>query len=386
MRGIVTIALVTLQPEALANVPGARWSLKLARHEEAQQIADALQTNRVVGLLGEAEVGKTETLRQALGHSTPKLSILRLDLDGVAGEEHLAFQISREIARAVLSLAEFSTLKVGVLVPTSIEAKRIALADLLGVNGLDESLRDWPSGRYPLARALEALEKLAKGRDVFLWLDHLEAPGLTPRHPLDLDHLLWAIREMVQRLPDLNVVLSGRDAVEGRVLGREAAFHQQGRWLSLDNPGAEAWLTVGAGLEVPAATANDLAELTGGHPETMLLALLELTEEPKRDADDVLRYLASTAGALTARAMQHARSLHRLGGQILIQVASGLGPYAGAQRGESPPQEIRKVLGRLHLAGLIRHDEGWSVVNPLIRIALRDGVHRANAPDWDDEM
>lgn len=366
-------------------VPRARWGLEMARLEEAERITAALQANRVVGVLGEAEVGKTETIRQALGHSSPELSIVRLDLDGAAGEEHLAFQLAREIARAFLGPAEFSTLKVGALVPASIEAQRVELADLLGVDGLDEALRDWPSGHFQLSRALEALEALARVRDAFLWIDHLEAPGLTPRHPLDLDRVLWAAREMVQRLPRLGIVLSGRDAVEGRILSREAAFHQQGWWLTLDNPPAEAWRRVAAGLKVPAEIATELAELTDGHPETMLLALLELSGPVRRNADEVLRYLASAAGALTARAMQHARSLHRLGGQVLLQVSLGLGPYAAAQRGASPPQEIRKVLGRLQQAGLIRHDEGWSIVNPLIGIALRSDVHRAIAPDWDDE-
>jgi hypothetical protein len=368
------------------EIPRARWALELARIGESERITEAVQMSRVVGVLGEAEVGKTETVRQTLGHSTPKLAVVGIDLDGAAGEEQLAFQIAREIARSYLGAAEFSTLKVGVLVPASIEAKRIELAEILGVDGLEESLRDWPSGRHELAAALAALERLSQRRETILWIDHLEAPGLTPRHPLDLDRLLWAVREMIQRLPGLSAVLSGRDAAEAQILGREAAFHQQGQWLTLDNPPPEAWQTVAAGLRVPAGYAGELAELTGGHPETMLLALLALTGgRSSTDSSEVLRQLASAAGSLVARAMQHARSLHRLGGQVLLQVAHGQGPYAAAQRGESPPQEIRKVLGRLQLAGLIRHDDGWSVVNPLIGIALRSDLHRAIAPDLELE-
>jgi hypothetical protein len=368
------------------DVPRAHWGLELARLEEAERITDAVQAGRVVGVLGEADVGKTETIRQALGNSTPKHPIVRLDLDGAAGEGHVAFLLSRQIALAYLGSPEFSTLKVGVLIPASIEAKRVGLAELLGVDGLEEALRDWPSGTFELSRALAALEALAERRDTVLWIDHLEAPGLTPRHPLDLDRLLWAVREIVQRQRGLSVVLSGRDAVEGRVLGPEAAFHQQGQWLSIDNPPPETWRRVAEGLKVPGGIAEQLARLTGGHPETMLIALLNVRNEgARRSADELLRDLASTSAALAARAMQHARSLHRLGGQVMTQVAMGQGPYAASQRGGSPPQEIRKVLGRLHLAGLIRHDGGWAPVNPLIGIVLRGEIPQTQAPDWEDE-
>jgi hypothetical protein len=370
----------------ITDVNHARWSLEMARLEEGARITDEVQTSRVVGVLGEAEVGKTETIREALGTSQPDRPLIHLDLDGVAGEGHVAFHLVREIAAAQLGI-EFSTLKVGVLVPATLERKRVELAEFLGVDGLEEALRDWPSGGYPLAKALDALTKLAQQRETILWIDHLEAPMLTPRHPLDLDKLLWAIREIVQRQLSLSVVLSGRDAVETRVLGREAAFYQQGRWLSLDNPGPEVWRDVALRLKASPTVVRDLAHLTGGHPETMLNAFLSLMRgNGKGGGEDLLRELASVSGGLASRAFQHACSLHRLGGQVLLQVAWGKGPYAAFQRGESPPQEIRKVLGRLQLAGLIRHDDGWSVVNPLIGIVLRGEIPRASAPDWDAEI
>jgi hypothetical protein len=356
--------------------------LELARLPEAERITDAIQSSRVVGVLGEAEVGKSETIRQILGPSTEKLAIVALDLDSAAGEEQLASDLVREIASAFLGAPEFSTLRVGTLVPASIEAKRIKLAELIGVAGVDEALREWPSGEYRLVDALSALEALGRNRPTTLWVDHLESPGLTPRHPLDLDEVLWGIRELVQRLPQLRLILSGRVPVENRLLGPEAAFHQQGQWLSLDNPPPEVWQEVAAHLNLPPTTLVELTALTMGHPETMLLALLEMSDQRSNwSGGEVLRYLTSRAGALTARAMQHARSLHRLGGQVLVQVAWGQGPYAAAQRGVSSPQEIRKVLGRLQQAGLIRHDEGWVVVNPLIGMTLRSDLRWTPAPD-----
>jgi len=360
----------------------ARWGLEMARLAESERITEALQSSRVVGILGEGEVGKTATIRAALGASLPENPVLRMDLAGAASEGHLAFRLVRQVAIAELG-TEFSTLKVGALVPASLERKKVDLAELLGVEGVEEALRDWPSGSFELLQALRAIEKVAQQRETILWIDHLESPSLTPRHPLDLDRLLWALREMVQRGSLLSVVLSGRDATEGEVLGREAAFHQQGRWLSLDNPAEEVWEKVASDLRVSRDLAGDLVSLTGGHPETMLGALVRLSQEDSRTADEVLGELASMSAALVGRVAQHAATLHRLGAKVLEQIALGHGPYAASQRGDSPPQEIRKVLGRLQLAGIIRHDDGWSVVNPLVAILLRREVSRTSAPDWD---
>ncbi len=362
----------------------AHWSLELARMEEGHRIADALQLSRIVGVLGEAEVGKTETIREALGVSLPEHPVIRFDLAGAASEAHLAFRLARQIVATELGV-EFSTLKVGVLVPASLERKRVELAERLGVRGLEEALRDWPSGKFELPEALEMLANLINREETILWIDHLEAPTLTPRHPLDLDKVLWAVREMAQRHAGLSVVLSGRDAAESQVLGREAAFHQQGQWLSLDAPPSEVWRAVASDLKVPAELGHDLVGLTGGHPATMLTALVKCSKTEKRAADQVLGELAATSRGLAGRAVQHACSLHRLGGQVLEQVARGEGPYVAAHRGGSSPQEIRKVLGRLQLAGLLRHDDGWSVVNPLVGILLRGEVRQTSAPDWELE-
>ncbi|HEX3735390.1 MAG TPA: hypothetical protein VHU86_09595 [Solirubrobacterales bacterium] len=365
------------------NIQRARWGLELARLEETEQITSAVQESQIVGLLGEGEVGKTETIRQALGRSTPEMPILEVDLDGAASDAHVAFLIARQIASALLGEAEFSVLKVGVLVPASIESRRAELAQLLNLDGLDEALRDWPSGNYGLPSALAALERLAYERDTILWVDHIEAPDLTPRHPLDLGGLFWGLRAIAQRIGTFSLVLSGRIGGEAKALGHAAAFHQQGRWLTLDNPPPEVWRQVARGLKIRAEVATELSELISGHPETMLLALLEMTpDKPKQSPEAVVRQLASAAGALSARAMQHARTLHRLGGQVLVQVAFGAQVYGAPQRGSSPQQEITKVLGRLRQAGLVRRDDGgWSPVNPLIGMALRGELRGAPAPD-----
>jgi hypothetical protein len=226
------------------------------------------------------------------------------------------------------------------------------------------------------------LESFAATRDTVVWVDHPEAPSLTPRHPLDVDRFLWGLREMLQRLERLSLVVSARDAFDSELLGRERAFYEQGRWLTIDNPAPPTWSQVGADLGAPSDLVRDLVGLTGGHPATMLRGLAAADSDSPRPASDIIVKLASTSIPLAARAVQHARSLHRLGGQVLIQVARGQRPYAAAQKGDSPPQEIRRVLGRLHLAGLIRHDPGsWSIVDPLVGAVLRGEVGPAAADD-----
>ncbi len=368
--------------ELMERVARANRALEIARLPEAETITTAVQLNQVVGVLGEGDVGKTETIGQALGPSNGKLAVVRLDLAGAGSDAHVAFRLALGICRALVDGPQLSVLKVGALVPASLESRRLELAELLGVDGLEEAMRDWPSGEYGLPRALSALEDLARDRGTILWVDHLEAPGLTPRHPLKTDRLLWSLRELGQRLSGLTVVLSGRVADEGTILGPKAAFHQQGQWLSLDNPPATAWMKVARDLRIEERDAAALVELTRGHPETTLLAMLEMQRaDSVPSAEEALRRLGSAGGALTARAIQHARTLHRLGEQVLVQVALGMRPYGIGQRGSSPQQEITKVLRRLRQAGLLRHDGNWSVVDPRIAMAVSGRLQGVVAPD-----
>lgn len=174
------------------------------------------------------------------------------------------------------------------------------------------------------------------------------------------------------------MMVSARAGIEDELVAPRAAFHQQGQWLSLDTPGPSIWREVAGQLGVSRRMARELAVLTGGHPQTMLLALVTLKLAnggwPSRP-EDVLEELAAHDDGLAARAVQHARSLHRLGGQVLIQIACAQQPYGAAQRGRATPQEmISKVLARLRLAGLLRRTDRWAVVNPLVAIRARGGV------------
>ncbi len=366
----------------------AHAALAASRGGEARRIADALMTQSVVGVLGEAEVGKTQTIRQALSTLDGEVRIIYLDLDGAASDEHVGFLLAKQVARILLAGADLSLLTAGALVPTRVEGSRVALAEILGTHGMEEALREWPSGHYGSVAALNGVEALAEQEDLVLWIDHVEAPRLTPRHPVKVDRLLWGIRELGQRKQRVHVVVSAREGAASQVTGPRAAFHQQGQWMSLDVPTPSMWREVADHLEVPMRTAQELAVLTQGHPQTMLLALatVKLADNRQRSrAEKVLGELAAHDDGLAARAFQHARSLHRLGGQVLLQVARAQRPYGAAQRGSATSQEISKVLARLRLAGLLRRADRWAVVNPLVAIRARGTVAEPpSVEDWED--
>jgi hypothetical protein len=347
-------------------------ALAAARSGEARRIRAAVAADRVLGVFGEAEVGKTQTIRQALAASG--LRVLRLDLRWAASEEHVGFMLACGMASVLAPGLELPRLARGGALPAEVEEARSRLLEILG-GGLQEALRRWPSGRFRLPAALESLDLLAQSQEVLLWVDHLEAPRLSFRHPLKVGPLLWSVGELVERSGGLRLLLSGREAARAEVDGPCAPFEGHGRQLSLQAPDAGTWREAAQILGVSAGHAEDLARLTAGHPRTMLLALARIAgEEAPPVPEEVLRELAARDDGLEARAMEHACSLHRLGGQVLTQAALGQRPYASTQRGTTTTQDLSKALKRLRLAGLLRHGDRWSVVNPLLAMRLQAAV------------
>lgn len=344
-------------------------ALAAARSTEARRIREALRRDRVLGVFGEAEVGKTETILRALAGAGVR--VLRLDLRWAAGDAHAGFLLAGEMARTLAPGVELTRLARAGSPPPAVEQARSRLVEILG-GGVQEALRRWPSGRYGWASALESLELLAETHDVLLWVDHLEAPGLSFRHPLNVQQLLWSLSELAQRNEALRLLVCGREAARPDMDGARAAFAGAGERISLNAPGAAVWRRVAELLGASAERAEELSILTGGHPRTMLRAIAAiLDEQAQSSAQEVLARLAADDDGLTARALEHARSLHRLGGQVLTQAALGQRPYATAQRGTASTQELSKALKRLRLAGLLRQEERWSVVNPLLAMRLR---------------
>lgn len=354
---------------AMSDLDPLRAALGVARSQEARRICEAIRQERVLGVFGEAEVGKTQTVAQALAASGARM--LRLDLRWAASEEHAAFLLAGEMARALAPDLELTRLAYGGRLPAAVEQARSRLIEALG-GGLQEAMRRWPSGRYGWPAALESLEMLAQSQEALLWVDHLEAPGLSFRHPLKLGPLLWSLSELLERAEGLQLLLCGREAARVEIDGPRAPFGGSGRWLSLQAPAAATWRSVADLLQMPRAIVEELAALTGGHPGTMLLALAAIASgQTPGEAKEILQALAARDEGLTMRAMEHARSLHRLGGQVLTQAALGQRPYAGAQRGTTTTQDLSKALKRLRLAGLLRHEDHWRVVNPLLAMRLQ---------------
>lgn len=344
-------------------------ALAAARSSEARRIRDAVHGEAVLGVFGEAEVGKTRTIQQALAGAG--LRVLRLDLRWAAGETHAAFLLAGEMARTLAPDMEPARLARPGPLPPEVERARSRLVETLG-GGVQEALRRWPSGRYRWAAALESLELLLQAHEALLWIDHLEAPGLSFRHPLSLEQLLWSLSEIVQRNEGLRLLISGREAASPEMDGPRAAFCGQGGRISLRAPDAAAWRQVAELLGASPGRAEKLAILTGGHPRTMARAIAAIMgEQAPASAQALLDELAAADDGLTERALEHARSLHRLGGQVLTQAALGQRPYATAQRGAATTQDLSKALKRLRLAGLLRHQERWSVVDPLLAMRLR---------------
>jgi hypothetical protein len=354
-----------------------RSALAAARVQELPRICEAVRRDRVVGVFGEAEVGKTHLVEQALARCS--MPVLRMDLRFAAGEGHLGFELAREMASALAPDLELLRLARGGELTAELDEARQRLMETLGI-GLQEAVRRWPSGRYGWNDALASLLRLAQSQPVVLWVDHLEAPRLTFRHPLRVEALLGSLGEVIERTAGLRLLLSGRPAA-AEAREPRIAFERHVRWLKLRAPRGRVWRTVAESLKLDGARAQELAELTCGHPRTMMLALESIAgDRAAVDAEELLHGLAARDDGLALRSMEHARSLHRLGGQVLIQAALGQKPYASAQRGAASTQDLSKALTRLRLAGLIRNEGPWGLVNPLLAMRLRAATALSESP------
>jgi hypothetical protein len=357
------------------SIPLAHAGLTAGRGRDRERIVHALQEADVVGVHGEPEVGVTRVTTDAL-RQQPR-AVIRVDLDGVSDDRDIAWLLARGLARALVPAADFSLLHGPIgLQPTSTRSAVLHLRSELG-----DAIAELAQGDSPPASTvtsgdvLAALERLVadEALPLVLWIDHLQTPGLTPRHPVDARQLLWDVRAVHQRT-DLQVVVSCNGAATELAAGRESAFHGDGLWVTVGRPGTDAWQHVveALRLEVGAEWVRDLGEITQQHPLTTLLALaLRATRQEPVSALALWQAMLPMDDGHTARAVQHARTLHRLGARILTQIAHGMGPYqdpAGATT-----QDIHRAVRRLHQAGLIFQPapRAWAVTNPLVAGRLR---------------
>jgi hypothetical protein len=208
-----------------------------------------------------------------------------------------------------------------------------------------------------------------RARDTLLVIDHLEAPSLTPRHPLNVAQLLWRVRSVTQLQPRLRTLLVSRTPVVKLATAPTAAFYGDGQWLAVTSPSSEAFATA-------TGRSQDLVKLvlsrTGGHVNSTL-ELLRALPAAATDVEEAIRRLATLHTDLSRRTVQHARTLHRLGGHILQVIAEGKRPYQETPDARS--KEIGAAVSALHLAGIIRRQDAlrqknWAITDPRVAWGL----------------
>lgn len=361
-------------------IPHLKAALSSARHRDIARIDEGLRRFGLTGVHGEAEVGTTSVVEAALKLSQQRH--VRVDLDGVTGDDDVAWLLARGIARVELGRVEFSLmLEPEAPRPTSARRSFIAFAEAIGERVATLALAERPTGEVDVPEVLHAYERAFAGQILppVLWVDHLQAPALTPRHPLDVDRLLWNIRAFEQRF-ELPIIISGSQAATAIAFGPSRAFHGDGVWVTLGRPGLDAWRFVAESLEdrTPgSAWVQEMAEITHGHPATMLLALSLYAEMPERARRplNLWQLMLVLDDGHTGRLMQHARSLHRLGGHVAERIATGNGPYTAA-KDPNAVKEIHRAVRRLHDAGIITQPRPrtWEVTNPLVAARLRGSM------------
>ena len=355
-------------------IPRLHGELFRARRNEARQLEQALTSHQVIGVHGEPEVGVTSLLNDVVRRMGKQ--VIRLDLVGAYSDDYLTWVLARELAKVIVpdpTTRSLATLGDG-LRPSHATG---AIRDLRNRLGTLAELAFAPAPNpdlgVDLGDTLNALTNIAHGHiDLAIWVDHLQEPGLTSRHPVNVDRLLWQIRAIQQQV-DLQVILSGNRSASRMAHEAQRAFYGDGEWITIQRPTVRAWHQVAAAVlpQISAAWTAMLIDLTDGHPATTLGALASQVLRPADDPQALWSEFVALQVGLTARSMQHARSLHRLGGELLERIARGEGPYQ--ERLGLPAKDILKVVDRLHHAGLIWQPapRRWKVTNPVVAVHLR---------------
>ncbi len=176
---------------------------------------------------------------------------------------------------------------------------------------------------------------------------------------------------MTQLQPRLRVLLVCRTAAVELAAAPTAAFYGDGQWLTLTPPPAEAFAT--ATGHSPGLVKLVLSR-TGAHVNSTLELLESLPADASpADVEQTIRRLAALHADLARRTLQHARTLHRLGGHILQVVAAGNRPYQETPDARS--KEIGAAVGALHAAGIVRRKDAlrqknWAVTDPRVAWGL----------------
>lgn len=358
------------------SIPHLHAALSAARQRDYAHIDDALRRFGVTGVHGEPEVGTTTVIETAIRASHQ--DSIRVDLYTATDEHTVAWAMAHGLARTVMGRDALSQMAAPDLQPTWAQQAYVKLAEQVGQRTARFAVGD---GRSDIVGITEVLDGIATvfeqaAMPPVLWIDHLQAPLVISRHQVDVDHLLWNLRGLQQKV-ELPIIISGSRTSTAIAYGETGAFHGDGVWVTLGRPGLDVWgqVAVSLGELAPSPSwVTHMAEITHSHPQSMLLALALCTELPQRGRTplELWQFMLSLDAGHTARAMQHARSLHRLGGDVLEGVAKGMRPYGGA-RTKSEQMERTRAVKRLHEGGLITQPRprAWEVTNPLLAGRLR---------------
>lgn len=370
----------------IQSIPRLKQALTHARNGDLLRIDESLRRFGVTGVLGEGEVGITSLIEATLRNSAQP--VIRIDLLSATNDQDVAWLIAQDLARGVIGFPGFSLLQLPEgLRPNSAQQAFVRFANQVGERLAHFALAGSATDDVTVSEALEGVHVVYEQHVLppALWIDHLETPALTPRHPLDVGRLLWNVRALAQRM-EVPIVLSGHQTTAPLAFGKSGAFHGDGVVVTIGRPGSDVWWTVADALgpsAPPRTWISEMVELTHAHPATMLLAfamLSDLTDHAHTPLE-LWQLMLSLDDGHTARAVQHARTLHRLGARILEQIAGGEGPYTHSSG--TNVKEIHRAVRRLHEAALITQPRPrvWQVTNPLVAGRLRRYIpsHRGDA-------
>jgi DNA-binding CsgD family transcriptional regulator len=355
-----------------------------ARDPVVERVCETIAESAFTGVVGEAESGKTYILQRA-GRmlAFEGWRQIRLDLDDVYSSNHLAWVWARELASMVMDGIAFShmTSVIPSMWPSTTRGEVATLGDRIGAEAARLAQMLEPDGTVGSAKQLvdlaQATARLAREyARVVLVVDHLEAQETTRARTPDARELLWIVRSAAQHVPELHVVAVCRPAARDLAADSEAAYQLDGRWLTV---GPLTIADVPGGLSEEEAAA--VIAVTRGHPvATHELVVEMLTGEssaaspgrPGVALQTAVGRLAARHASLAGRYLQHARSLHRLGGHLLNVIARGEGPYAGSSNLDG--SQVGEAMKRLDLAGLVakpnRAVAAWTIADPRVAWVL----------------
>ncbi len=384
------------------SIPPLHEALTAARRQEHATIDDALGRFGMTGVHGEPEVGVTTVIADAIrfgGYDS-----IRVDLEAATDQRSVAWSMAYGLARAVMGRSALGQMIARDIAPTWARHAYVDFAKTVGPRIAAFVLDEGRSPVVDVAEVLRAIATVTEQRvdPPVLWIDHLQAPLVGARHQVDVNDLLWNVRDAHQAL-ELPIIVSGSRASSSVAHGEKAAFHGDGTWVSLTRPDLGVWQRTAGSLgdsAPPPAWVAQMVDITAGHPQSMLLALALSVEVPAwaRTPLELWQAMLSLDAGHIARAMQHARTLHRLGADILSAVAGGIGPYEGATT-KSGQMERQRAVRRLHVSGLITQPRPriWEITNPLLAGRLRGAMPRtpgearppeasADEPPFDEMM